>query len=103
MLADPYIGKAKLLGLGRGAADRVRSRLASDMGQMNAEPHDPVSDAVPDRNVKPRAAARKGGGRTISNELYATQPLLRGRQTGIVSPRQRPDGRGRRIELDALV
>jgi len=33
---------------------------------MNAEPHDPVSDAVPDRSVMPRAAARKGGGRTIS-------------------------------------
>jgi hypothetical protein len=32
---------------------------------MNAEPHDPVSDAVPDRSVKPRAAARKRGGGTV--------------------------------------
>jgi hypothetical protein len=81
---------------------------------MNAEPHDPVSDAVPDRSVRPRAAARKGGGRTINqwsahgqpmanNELHAAQPLLRGRQTGIDPPGQWPNGRGRRIEFDALI
>ena len=49
-----------------------------------------------------RAAARKSGGLTISNELHAAQPLFRGRQTGVDPPRQRPDGRRRRIELDAL-
>jgi hypothetical protein len=73
------------------------------MGQMNTEPHDPVSDAVPDCSVRPRAAARKRGGRTISDELYAAQPVLRSRWTRIDPPGQRQNGRGRRIEFDALI
>jgi hypothetical protein len=70
---------------------------------MNAEPHDPVSDSMPDRSVKPRAAARKGSGRTVRNELNAAQPLLGGRQTGIDPSGQWPNGSGRGIEPDALV
>jgi len=70
---------------------------------MNAEPHNPVSDAVPDRSVRPRTAARKGGGRTITYESDATQPVLRGRQTRIDPPGNILDGRRGRVELDALI
>jgi hypothetical protein len=70
---------------------------------MNAEPHDPVSDAVPDRSVRPRAAARKGGGRTITYESDATQPVLCGRQTRIDPPGNILNGRRGRVELDALI
>ena len=39
VLAGPDIGKAQFLGLDRGAADRLRPRLAADLRQMNAESH----------------------------------------------------------------
>jgi hypothetical protein len=70
---------------------------------MNAEPHDPVSDAVSERSVRPRAAARKGGGRTITGESDAAQPLLRVRQTDLGLPGKILNGSRGRVELEALV
>jgi len=70
---------------------------------MNAEPHDPVSDAVSERSVRPRAAARKGGGRTTTNKSDATQPVLCGRKTRIDPPGKILNGRRGRVELDALI
>jgi hypothetical protein len=40
VLARPDVGKAQLLGLQGGAADRLRPGLASDVREMDAEPHE---------------------------------------------------------------
>src|SRR6516164_8282455 len=40
VLAHPHVGKPELLGLNRGARDRLGRGLAADMRQMNTDLHD---------------------------------------------------------------
>ena len=61
VLAHPDIGKAEVLGLHRGATDRVRAGLAADMGQMNADLHDRASSRWSrDPRASRRVASRAG-------------------------------------------